>query len=161
MRVGYIQHYMCRVRFTLYIYTVLNISTFILIMNMATTTTRRAVLDNCLCRAFALCMVNPFDRIIHKNCFGCEYNRLSQREHDVCLMLSPEEKVDCFFEIVMEDLEENELIDHFKSECKKENYIGCAEFQEYLNKKWRDDVWKANPDWKHKVRCALLNLYEY
>ena len=44
------------------------------------------------------------NRLVVKNCFGCQFDRPGQTEHDKCLMLDSTEKLEEFFHEAWENL---------------------------------------------------------
>lgn len=37
-------------------------------------------------------------QLIRNDCYGCQYNRDSQLDHDVCAMMSSEERMNIYFD---------------------------------------------------------------
>ena len=54
--------------------------------------------QNHLVHFYAACLHKYIDRVAEKHCSGCKIGHPSQLQHDICLLMDWEEKVDSFFD---------------------------------------------------------------
>ena len=80
---------------------------------------------------FAKYMLKVIPDIIHEQCYGCQVNHPSQRNHDVCLMMTKEERIEAVFETALGRVNEYEIFEEYLDvfpEVKEEAYSNYDPF---------------------------------
>lgn len=106
--------------------------------------------------SYAGFMVLLLQRLIPEKCYGCQVNHPSQVQHNVCLMMEPEEQVDTYFQDVLSILDEEAVLDYWHHLLLFE--LEPAHFHlEYMKfTYWRETVWK-NEEWEQDMKARVLD----
>ena len=87
--------------------------------------------------------------IAKEKCFGCHVNHPSQVQHDICLMMSDEEKVNFCMETAMTRLNEDAILEEWKSFLEAVE-AEVEDFEIFLSKSYRQTIW-MDQDWLEEV----------
>ena len=131
-------------------------------------TMERATLEKYLMQAYAQQLVNCIQNIAEKKCFGCQVDHPSQVQHDVCLMMSWEERIDVCFEEAL-DLLLNEKINNVLERFYLRIQALPQEQYEQYDKLMAVDVLEEELTaketfsyrWKEDMKRRLLTGYDY
>ena len=98
-------------------------------------------------------------RLIPQKCFGCQVDHPSQMQHDVCLMMEPEEQVDTYFHEVLSMLNEELVLDfwHHLLTFELEPAAFHLEYIKYTCKDWRETTWK-NEEWEEDIKARITDF---
>ena len=100
-----------------------------------------------LVKAYASQLERYLDEAARGLCFGCEFNSLSQLDHDVCVMMEEEERVTRCLSVCLDMINESLVLENFVAvlgaggdlESSKEFYR--VDFRKQL---WGDGGWKED-----------------
>ena len=119
--------------------------------------TRQKEIESALIEAYTEDFEERMSDIVQNICFGCIVSHPSQKNHDVCLMMSEEDRVDAcwreFLRTVRHDLVTEAWIDRLPGDVDYDEMKGLMNY-EYRVKYWlskREDAIKQN----------LLRRYEH
>jgi len=70
---------------------------------------------------------------VERNCYGCQTDRLSQKDHDICLGLTPYQQTENYFDTAWARINFKELTDAFK-ESFRLNLLRTAEIDRDTDK---------------------------
>ena len=59
---------------------------------------RQKALEHAVYNAYVKVAREPLREFIRGKCYGCQIDHPSQKQHDVCLLMTYDEQVDCFLE---------------------------------------------------------------
>lgn len=97
--------------------------------------------------------------IVEKKCFGCQYARPSQREHDVCIMTEFEDQVDLYFFDALKELDHLKIVGKWFARLKV-HLQQCIDKEVAAFLKSKEGVWKQLA-WREKVKERLLTLEHF
>ena len=103
-----------------------------------------------LVHAYALHLVDMIPTVTRELCYGCEFNRPSQLDHDVCLMMEENERILHCLPHALKELDVSKVLRTFANQLDIGLLLRCPErifktwFQLYLheNEYFREDVMK-------------------
>ena len=88
---------------------------------------------------FARQILNILPDIIHEKCYGCSVNHPSQKHHNVCMMMTNEEKIEYCLDSALERIDKKEMLQKFKDSLT----IDVCESEE----------------WKEGLKSILLSIF--
>ena len=77
---------------------------------------RQQVLEQAVYNAYAKALREPLREVIHNECYGCQIDHPSQKQHNVCLFMSFDEQVDCFLQEALKRVDEMRVTEAWMSE---------------------------------------------
>ena len=108
--------------------------------------------------SYALHLRSVLSSVATKYCNGCYYDHPSQLEHDACMIMSFEERVNEWFDEALQMVDEDYIIGHwFGALGKLHPSVRYHEVSQYLDPAYRLDEW-INAKWKLDVKNKLLSL---
>ena len=112
-------------------------------------------LERALAQAYAVYLKRVIPDVAKELCYGCQVNHPSQVQHDVCLMMDDEERIDYCLEMAMTLLNESKVLKLFRRVSSLDK---CFLEPTYIyEKEWRSQLWKDD-EWRKMVRQEILNL---
>ncbi|MCG8431270.1 MAG: hypothetical protein MJA29_08875 [Candidatus Omnitrophica bacterium] len=123
---------------------------YVLVKMMMMMETRQKEIESALIEAYTEDFEERMSDIVQNICFGCIVSHPSQKNHDVCLMMSEEDRVDAcwreFLRTVRHDLVTEAWIDRLPGDVDYDEMKGLMNY-EYRVKYWlskREDAIKQN-----------------
>lgn len=97
-------------------------------------------------------------RLLPEKCYGCQVDHPSQVQHDVCLMMEPEEQVNIYFQEVLSMLNEEAVLDfwHHWLTFNLDPPAHPLEYIKYTCEDWRETTWK-NEEWEVDIKQRVLD----
>ena len=71
--------------------------------------------SNVIFTIYALSLQRQWRSIIQQECYGCEFNRCSQLDHDVCCMMESEQQLSMYFNTAMNNTNDDDIIEEIVS----------------------------------------------
>ena len=106
--------------------------------------------------AYALAIRNKLGDAVKRFCYGCEVDHPQQDNH-TCAMYETEEHIDMYFDIILKDLEEENIIESWKELMSTSNVIPLDIQNYYIS----SNNYLANiktDQWKEEVHKIVLIL---
>lgn len=110
---------------------------------------------------YAVALKKRIGELITERCEGCIVMHPSQRRH-TCLMMSENEHIDIYFDVALDEVDENVVIRTMISEMDNRSLAvnRKREFIEKLNDaEWRTTTLKTE-EWKKMLYEAVIRLYQ-
>ena len=79
-------------------------------------TARQKALEHAVYNAYVKVLREPLWEVIRNECYGCQIDHPSQKQHEVCLFMTYDEQVDCFLEEALKRVDENRLLGEWMAE---------------------------------------------
>ena len=108
-----------------------------------------------LAMEYAKALNAVLDSVIQRKCYGCQFSRPSQLDHDVCLIEDVVEQVDICLETCLERICEDELLRNFEQHLTDDDLLRCP--LKYYSRAWRAALWK-DEDWKQTVIDYIVQI---
>ena len=92
---------------------------------------------------FAKHMLNIIPDIVFETCYGCQVDHPSQRNHDVCIMMEKQERIEAIFEKALGRVNELEIFEeylNFFPEVKQEHYSNYDLFHTADYEEFKEDL---------------------
>ena len=110
---------------------------------------------------YALHLRPHMSAIAHQYCHGCSFDHPSQKEHNVCVMMTFEEQVDMWFNEALTKVDEDLVLGKwFGSIGGLYPPVRYHEISRYIDPEYRIDEWR-DEIWKNDVKLKLLSLEFY
>ena len=116
-------------------------------------------MDYCvqLVKAYALHLEENMDTAIRKLCYGCEVSHPSQIQHDVCVMMEEEERIEHCLKECLKMIDEAEVMLTFTCGLKLSDILKCPD--KLCKSDFRINLWD-NVDWNEMVIHEILTIRE-
>ena len=111
--------------------------------------------------SYALQLRSVMHTIVKKRCNGCYYDLASQLEHDVCIFMTFQEKVEKWYEEALDMVDEDFILGHWLGTLGHLHpTVRYHQISKYLDPTYRSEEW-IDEDWKCDVKNKLLALEYY
>jgi len=110
-----------------------------------------------LVRAYAFHMESVLDESIRKLCYGCLVNHPSQTQHDVCLMMSEEERLHHCLEKCLKLVNEKDIMKTFTNSLEISEILRCP--SHFYTLRFRQHLWLRD-DWINDVFREIIRIRE-
>ena len=100
-----------------------------------------------LAKAYALHLKHVIPRVARNLCYGCEVDHPSQVQHNVCLMMTEEERIRHCLRTAVDQLNEKKVMGTFRRVMSFDTCLHhpAYAFEEaWRSQLWEDDVWVDN-----------------
>lgn len=98
--------------------------------------------------------VHIVNGLISQQCFGCQFQASSQKDHDLCLMPF-EQQISHFIDYAIENVDHEHITDYFNGLLEKsyrqQPISPTSPHARFINETWRKDVWIQT----HDIKIAL------
>ena len=110
-------------------------------------------LDRGIAQAYAVHLKKVIPDVATELCYGCQVDHPSQIQHDVCLMMDEEERIEYCLEKARTLLNESKILRLFQRLFSFDKY----DLDYIYDKDWISQLWK-NDEWRRMVCHEILNL---
>ena len=116
---------------------------------------RVKVIEDLLKWAYATTMRPLIQTLIEEDCYGCQYDRPSQRDHETCLMTPYQDQITTYYHAALAKVDTNIVIGRWFGHLGKMNpKVAYHEISPYLNPEVRQAKWEEG-EWDVTVREML------
>ena len=99
-------------------------------------------IDVALAEAFAEHLPPRIREIVRRRCYGCSINHPSQKNHDVCLMMDPEEQIRSCLDEALESVDIREVLVTFRANSNVLVIPLYLESSYWWRRQFNDPCWK-------------------